>query len=461
MPITIASSRHALLRSGLFRSVATVFGGMASSGAIGFITTLVVVRHLRPADYGVFAVLDTVVGISGGLLVTGFNWSMIRSVAATRGEPGHGWLIARRVLTVEVVYALFAGAALFLAADVIATRLLHHASLAPYVRLCSIGVLGSILYEYRRALFQAFKEWKLDAAFGVAQSTLYLGIVAALLVAGALRIRPLAVAYIAVPLLFSVLALVTVRKRLAAVSDAGPGAAAGATQPASLAGMGSMGGMARSYGWLLCYTLCLWLVTQVHMLVVTRHSPLAEIGVYGFAYKLYGISLMLMSAVRVVLLPTFSELSDRAVLARSFWRAFRATTAISVLWLLSIPFIGLFVGIFAGGRYAAATPILQVFMVGAATSTMLSPAAMALVALEEFVALAMGSVVVAALNIAGHLLITPRYGGVGAAGVQVLTHLVLNAYFLLCVYRRIGGSHVAGAADAPAPHERLLAGGPR
>jgi len=358
--------------------------------------------------------LDMVAGVSAGLLTTGVNWAMIKSVAALQDEPPKAWYIARKVLKIEVIYGLGLSIGLFFGAESLAHRFFHKPELVPYLRLSSIGVLGSVLLGYRTSIFQALKQFKLDAAFTIGYSIAYLIIVLLLLGAGYFGIFQLAVAYVTLPLVISALALLLIRKNLVRGRQG--------DFPRFFRTMGS------SYGWLLCYTLCLWLAGQVHFLILTRYFPMQEVGLYGFAFKIYATALLLMNAINVVLLPTFAGISDKQALRKSFQRVLKGTTWVGLGFLVTIPFLGLFIRLFAGPHYLGATGMLQILMFGAATSTILSPPVNVLFALDKFKLIAGGGILLAIVNIIGHLTITKRFGGRGAACVQVLSYLTISLW---------------------------------
>jgi O-antigen/teichoic acid export membrane protein len=388
-----------------------VLGGNLLGRIVSLLTVWILVRHLRPEDFGIFSILDMVAGVSAGLLTTGFNWAMIKSVAALQDDPSKARYIARKVLKIEVIYGLALSLGLFFGAESLAHRFFHKPELVPYLRLGSIGVLGTVLLGYRTSIFQALKQFKLDATFTIGYSVVYLIIILLLLGGGYFEIFPVAVAYVSLPLAISALALLWIKKDL------------------SLGRKGSfphffrtMGG---SYGWLLCYTLCLWLASQVHFLVLTRYFPLQEVGLYGFAYKIYGIALMLMNAINVVLLPTFAGISDRQALRESFQRVLKGTTVVGLGLLATIPFMGMFVEFFAGSRYLGATGMLQILIFGATTSTILSPPVNVLFALDKFRLIAIGGILLVSVNVIGNLTITKHYGGTGAALVQMVSFLVV------------------------------------
>lgn len=408
-------------RSRLLGHVATVFSGNSAAMALSAITTWIVVRHLAPQDYGVFSVINTVTGVSAGILATGFNWAMVKSVASLGNDEAKAWAIARGSLKIQIIYAFSLAAVLFIAADPLAKNFFQKPELIPFLRLCGIGVIGTILLNYRNSIFRALRQFKKDALFTLVQTGAYLAFVILLLGSGRFEIYPVAVGYVIIPGFISVIALALIRDKLRT-----PGPAD------SLRLLSEMG---RAYLWLLIYTLCLWVAAQLHMIVITRYFPLQEVGLYGFAYKIYTLALSLMNAINIVLLPTFSAIGNREVLARSLRKIFKATTAVSVCLFLCIPFMGTFVLLFAETAYLDATVMVQIFIMGAAFSTMFSPPVNVLFALGRYKLIAMGGIAMVFFNLVGHLTLTIRFGGIGAAMVQVCSYLILCGYVTYHAFR--------------------------
>jgi O-antigen/teichoic acid export membrane protein len=421
-----AAEFNGRLEGGVLKNVTTVFGGTSVARFIGLVTTWLLVRNLAPNDFGIFSIIDMVAGLSAGLLTTGFNWSMIKWIAANRNDDSKAWGIARSVLVVEIVYALILALILYVTASMIATQFFKKPEIAPFLKLCSIGVIGSVLLGYRNSIFQAFSRFKLDAAFTVGHSLSYMAIVVFLLVTQLFTIKRVTIFYVCIPVLVSSIALFPLLKNLLRVR----------VDP-SFSFSRTIG---NTYFWLLCYTLCQWFVGQFHIMILTRYAPMEEIGYYGFAYRIYSQSLILMNSINIVLLPTFSRSFDSKTLKSSFQRVLKATAIVAVCFLVSIPFLGYFVHLFAGPAYAGATPMLQVLIFGAATSTMLSPPVNVLFALDKFTTIAVGGIMLLIINLVGHLMITRYYGGIGAASVQVASHLLLNSYFTFSAYRGVNSA---------------------
>jgi O-antigen/teichoic acid export membrane protein len=403
-------------------SIATVFAGSSISRVIGFFTAWFLVRHLTPQDYGIFSVLDTVSGISAGLLTSGLNWAMLKSIAASQDNLEHAWYVARKVLKIELVYGIILATGIFVGADALAQHLFRKPELSFYLRLCSIGAIGTILLGFRSGIYQGFKYFRQDALFAVLQASVYLAVVIVLLFCGLLNIRHLAVFYIVVPLLVSLYAVALLKNEF--------------KKGKHVTISKFFRTMSRDYIWLLVYSLCLWFAVQINLLALTRYFPMKEVGLYGFAFKIYGIALMLTNSINVVLLPTFAGITDRQALREIFLRVLKGTTGVSLGFLVTIPFLGLFIKFFAGPHYLGATGMLQILMFGAATSTILSPPVNVLFALNKYKFIAVGGILLAIVSAIGNLTLTKNYGGIGAASVQTLSFFILNLYCSLVAFKQ-------------------------
>jgi len=409
------------IRSQIFQNVSTVLGGNVLSRVVGFFSTWLLVRHLAPEDYGIFSVLDMVAGLSVGFLTTGFNWSMIKTVASYKDDPVKSWAIAFIVLKVEIVYGLFVAVVIYFSADFIAQVIFHKPELTFYLRLCSVGILGSVLYNYRTSIYQAMMQFTRDAAFAIFNAVGYLLIILLLLLTGFFSIRTISIFYVGLPILISGVAIILLKRHF--VKDPN-------TSSSKI-----LNSMIKEYTWLLCYTLCLWFTGQFHMMILTRYVPMQEVGLYGFAYKFYGFSLILMYAINTVLLPTFSGIKDRESLRYAFQKVIKTVPKVALCYLFTIPFLGLFIELIAGPRYAGATAMLQILIFGAALSTTLSPTVNVLFALNKFKLIAIGGFFLVLANIIGNLTLTRNMGGNGAALAQVGSHLILGLWVTYHAFR--------------------------
>jgi O-antigen/teichoic acid export membrane protein len=419
--LKILSPLLRLARPGsITRRAGIVLAGSGASKAISFITMWLMVQCFAPDDFGRFSAIDTVNGFCSGAIATGLNWWLIRSVARG-GNSGAARRAARKVLAIEATYGLVAGTALLLGAPLVASWFFSKPELAPFIRLSAIGVISYILVAYRSSLYQASRMFARDAVFNVVNSGLFLAAaVLAILILnrGLLTVGAL---YVAIPVLVSGAALLLPRFSASGAQE---------EEKEQIAAPADKG-----YSWLVFYSLSLWLMSQVHMLVMTRTRSLEELGAYSLALKVYLVSLMLTNAINVVLLPEFSACRTRAELRSRYRKTFGLTALGALAVAAAIPFVGIILGAIAGDRYAAAAPVLRILLVGTALSTLLSPPANVLFAEARFRTLALIGASMAVLNVAGQAILIPRFGAVAAAGVQVGSFLLMNGAFTILAAR--------------------------
>ncbi len=409
-----------VFHNNIFRNVSIVFAGKSLSVVISIVSTWVLLKYLKPEEYGIFSIMSMVMGTSAGILTRGLNKTMIKYIAMHRESP-ESWYIARTVMKVQVIYGLFISLGIYLGAAYFAHHFFHKPELEPYLKLCSIGVFGCIFFGYRTAIFQAFSKFEIEAAFTVSERTIYLLAILFLLSYGLLDIQTISKIYVILPLVISGCALYYMKNDFAKGKDG--------------LFLNYLSTMGAKYGLVLFYTLCLWLTGLIHVFVLTRCFSLQEVGLYGFAYKIYNFFLLIMYSINSVLLPTFSGISNKATLRGHYRKIIKATSIVIFCILPIIPFVHLFVKFFAGTKYIEATPMLQILIFGAAASIVLTPSISILFAFDKFKILALGGLTMVSVNVIGHLFITPQYGGLGAAIVQVLSALVMNCFFTIITYK--------------------------
>jgi O-antigen/teichoic acid export membrane protein len=403
----------------VFRKVLVVLAGSAGSRAISFVTMCLLVRSFAPEQYGLLSTVDTINGFCAGIIATGLNWWMVRTVSLD-GISRHAKGI-RTSLLGQLGWSLACGIALVLGSRFVANSILRKPETEPFVILSAVGVLGYVLVAYRSALYQALKLFRRDSMFNVLNSAAFLASLAVLVFfVKATSVIPVALAYVAVPIAVSSVALVL-----------SPGRRVG-QEPVSMPveSRGTTGSDSRrGIQWLLIYSLALWLSAQVHMIVLTRCRPLSEVGSYALALKIYLMSLMVTNAVNVVLLPQFSSSVHSGRLALEMRRMLRATGILAAFIVAMIPVATWLLVPLAGQEYGPATGPLRVFLLGTALSAVFSPPVNALFALGKFRVLALGGLAMVSGSTALHLILIPRYGAMAAALVQVGSFFAMNFFY--------------------------------
>jgi O-antigen/teichoic acid export membrane protein len=155
------------------------------------------------------------------------------------------------------------------------------------------------------------------------------------------------------------------------------------------------------------------------------------------AGRFYSSALLLLSSIHAVLAPRFAnvEMLDHEKQRRFTTKWLRIT-----LWL-PLPVLGglvlgqpLFLWV-VGEQYERSFLILLVLSVGLCLSLAFSPIVNVLMARKEFKFVFGLGVLALALNVIGNLSLIPRWGGVGAAAITVVTHATVNGLSVLKVLR--------------------------
>lgn len=125
----------------IVRNALSLYGAQAVRFAVPLITFPYVVRVLEPAGYGRFAFAQSIIGY--GIILTnyGFDWSVTRTVARHRDDPGILSRVASSVWLVKGSIALVGAAALFFAVEAIEFGV----AAAALVQILSLRLLGQAL----------------------------------------------------------------------------------------------------------------------------------------------------------------------------------------------------------------------------------------------------------------------------------------------------------------------------
>ena len=171
---------------------------------------------------------------------------------------------------------------------------------------------------------------------------------------------------------------------------------------------------------------------RLDSLILSFYQPVSQVGIYGVAYRIFDIILVIPAIVVANLLPVLTHLHHSNLKAeinrlvkRSTGLLFTVSSAIGVVILLLAPWIVIFV-------------TSQEFLASALPLRLLVPAFMALflttiyagtaIALRQQKRLIGGYCLVVLLDIVLNLTLIPRYSYAGAAMSTVTSELVLMSY---------------------------------
>lgn len=164
------------------RGVIFITGAKLYFIVVGYVVQFALPRLLgSAARYGAYATVMTTASILNNVLVTG----TIQSVSKFTSErDDRAPSVLRSALLFQAVLAGVIGLAYFSLSGWIATGFLKKASLAPYLRICTVVVVAYAIYATLIGFLNGTKRFSRQAAFDVTFSTLRTGLTLGLAAAG-------------------------------------------------------------------------------------------------------------------------------------------------------------------------------------------------------------------------------------------------------------------------------------
>ncbi|MBN1557145.1 MAG: oligosaccharide flippase family protein [Lentisphaerae bacterium] len=412
----------------LTRNITKVYGGDVVSKAFGVGTAVLLIRGLSVADYAAYTAFMTVLGLFPGLVASGINQALVRfaaeSFSRTQRRPYRLYLAA---LALQVaLYAVLCAVLVVLGEPVI--RVLFGAKpFAVPLRLGLAAGFGALVTAACRSIYQAEEKFGDYIRALWLRQTLVLLCVVGLWAFGLLDFQRAAIALVAAEL---GVAAVLIRH---VFRDFGRRMLLRSMVPGGIL----LREFFASAGLLLAYCLLLASFEHLDIFMLSHLVDETELANYGVAGRYYAMALMLLVSIHAVLLPRFSrtDMQDSGR-QRAFTRRWLKLTA----WLI-IP-IGLLVWagrplflLVNGEQYTRAYYMAAVFAAGVWLSLTFSPLSNVLKARRAFRFLTVMAFAALAANFFGNLLLIPRWGGLGAATITVLSHALVNVASAARVFR--------------------------
>jgi len=137
------------------RGIFHLFLGRILSRAIGVIGGLVLIRLLNPEGYGLLNVAVVFPGIFGLFTDFGINAALTKFFAEYRskGETKNLKSFLFSALVFKIILSLVLTILCYIIADTLAITVLRKPHVAPLIRIASLFVLASSLYEFSGAIF--------------------------------------------------------------------------------------------------------------------------------------------------------------------------------------------------------------------------------------------------------------------------------------------------------------------
>jgi O-antigen/teichoic acid export membrane protein len=453
----ILTAIRAQVSDPLNRGWATIFSGTLARLALGFIASVLIVRTLGPAGFGIYATLGVVASIGGALADLGLSTAAVRRIAEV-------W-ISHPALAQERA-KVFLALRLAIAATLCVTSLLVAAPLAtvlpgrpspPLVLLALLGMIATNLSGTTSVLLQATGAFRSLSLVLVVNSGLTALLAVGLASAGwlsittALAILGIGTSLVSLAMGWWMGPLRRNRRTAELTGDPRPKT----EDPNSESRSGDDEPPATSHqqqatsnssiiqesralllfgGWLWVANGFAMLASSLDVLLVGRWLPAASIGQYTLASNLAGKADIVNQSLHAVLLPAASQLGHSGAVRGYIRQNLLRSAALSLLLIPLLPLAPLLVGLIYGPAFTPAAGLFQVLLGVAIFDIWVTPLLLlAYPANRPRLLAAADALRVGALLLSGTLLI-PTLGLPGAALARLCARVAGAVLILLALW---------------------------
>ncbi|MBI5727990.1 MAG: oligosaccharide flippase family protein [Ignavibacteriales bacterium] len=402
----------------LARNLSKVFSADMLSKVFSVGATLLVIRGMSKNDYARYTVFYGILVLLPELVGCGVNYSLVRfsteSISKTNKRPIELYIYS--FLFQITLYGLI-GLFLLLSSKTVTGILFGGQSFMQALKYGLIGGIGFLITQAARGILQAEEKFDFYIKTLWGRQVITFVVFLVLFIARQFSFDQIAKAVIFVELFIGCVLLFLIFRdfELGQIVSV-------VRKPQNLNEIFS------ETSWLMAYFLVLACFQRLDIFMLAHLSTTEELANYGVAFKYYTLALLPLTSVHTVLLPTFSKahMQDFTVQKRFAWKWLKITAWIIILIIVFDIFSRpLFVWI-NGVAYEKSFPILVVFSCGIWLSLMFSPLVNIIVSRKLFKYLFFLGVSSLVLNFIGNYFFIPKWGGMAAATVTVLSHGVIN-----------------------------------
>ena len=385
-----------------------IFTGTIISLLLGFIGTIIIVRYLTTAEYGLFSLALTVIALIAGISILGIDLGATRYIAYFKGKEDNkkisGVIGSSFQITIiaSVLFSIF----VFLSSEYISMAILHNNNLSTILKILSVTIPFSILSNTVVSIFRGFgvvkvRVYFIDVLMPILKTSFFIAVVFL-----GLSFIGFIYAYLSVVVITSAVLVVYMAKRL----------------PAFIKKEGNSTPMRKE---LLYFSLPLFgqsllgiIISSTDKLMLGYFKTPEVVGLYSVAFSLANfIPIFLMSLV-FIYIPILSQLY-----AKNLLDEIKRTYAVLTKWIFSTAlFIFLIMFLFPdvvlnilfGARYMQAGIALQILALGFFTSSFLGPNGTTLLVMGKTKLLIVNTLIRAIINVFLNFLLIPPMGITGA-----------------------------------------------
>lgn len=412
----LVSESFRLLKTKTAKNAIIVAGGNLAGQALGFLATLILIRHLGPERFGMVTVAITVMGLASQLSDLGISTGFIRFASQYfKQEPRKAELLMQVTLYLKALIATLVLIIGWFIAHPLAVYVFKQPDLFPLIQLAFVGSLGATLWGYLQAIMQAREWFKKYVWINIFNSILKFVGVWGLVVCGFLTELNALMVIALIPFVAFFLDSILVPKHFLKVS----GSFAEKKMLASE--------LFHFSKWITLSTLCTMLTMRLDVLFLQSLTSAKQVGIYGSASQLAMIFPLVTGSLTTVLVPHVVNLQSRDALLEYKLRIYKLVPVAVIGYVVIYFSAPILIALLFGGQYLMAIPVIQILMLGFSISLVINPLSVIFFRLNKPYVLTVLNFLQLVLLVPTCLFLIPRYDAVGAAWSSVVIRV-----FALC-----------------------------
>lgn len=416
------------LLSRILSGSSVVFAGSLIHKLIAFVSSIFIAQLLGDAGYGVVVVALSVFFIFSDLLSLGLNSGVARNYPQAKTDRHRRGILVSS-FQIALITATVGSTAVFLSAELLATRVFDDPSLTPVLRIIAVLIPLKIVFTLSIGGLQGIKKATIKTLLtSILQPILRIALIVAFVLAG-LGAVGVATAYTISTGVVMLLALLFLHRYTDLFAFGQP--------------------IRRVHRSLLVFSIplvgssvILKLMNNVDTLLIGALTTSGDVGQYNVAFVLGQSALLFHQSLGFMFMPEMSQLygDDRLDRADMIYRAMTKWTAFA-----SVPFImtalaypEYVITFIYSQEYQQATIPFVVLMLGFLTHIIVGQNKSTLVAFGDTKTMFRYDFASLAANLILNLSLIPTFGIVGAAVATAGTYVVRNAALSWILYRSYG-----------------------
>jgi len=379
--------------------------GMIASG-VGFISSVLVARHLGPADFAIIAGYNAIVVMLAGFTDFGLGTGLIRFASKHKNSKkanAYYSVVFKAELIIGALLLLFG----LLFSGVI-NKVVGQALPLSTIRIAVIGGAITSVTAYVSAALAAHKKFKTNAAISITISVVKLVFVGLLLVTGALSVQSILLVYLGLSVLNAFLGfLLTPKDYMAKVDRAD---SIHATRE-----------LVKFSGWLTLTFFITSITGKLDFLYLYRIQGASAAGVYAAAQQLSIVYSMLVGSISTVATPYVSERIAYRDKIAFLKKSLPLAVLVACLFLVTILFVPLIINAVFGAKYAAAMQPLQILIIHLAINVLMIPISLLFIPMGKVRVGTFITLLQLAIALVCYPILITAFGAVGAAATVLIT----------------------------------------